>query len=137
MNGWKYRSKGILKACHKKVREKQTSSGWNFFQPPIPVCRGGYIPHFKINAPIFCCPLFSENYLNPQVRINKMVNRHTVHHHPSPSQLTSRINPFIFLWTPKAFISPESFLNFFMSLYVPPWLWKSFKFMVLRLLANT
>ena len=40
----------------------------------------------------------------------------------------------IFLWTPKSFISPESFLNFLLNLYIPPWLQKSFKFIVLRLL---
>ena len=34
----------------------------------------------------------------------------------------------IFLWTPKGFISPESFLNFLLNLYIPPWLQKSFKF---------
>ena len=58
----------------KKVIKKQRSVAWNFLQPPIPVCRGIYIPYFKINTPIFCCPLFSGNYLNLQVRINKMVN---------------------------------------------------------------
>ena len=92
------------------------------------------IHYFKINPPIFCCPLFSKNYLNPQARINKMVNKHTVDYHPSPSQLISRIHTLIFLWTPKGFISPESFLNFFLNLYIPPWLWKSFKVIVLRLL---
>ena len=40
----------------------------------------------------------------------------------------------IFLWTPKGFISPESFLNFLLNLYIPPWLRKSFKFIMLRLL---
>ena len=35
---------------------------------------GPSIPYFKINASLFCCPLFSKQYLNPQVRINKMVN---------------------------------------------------------------
>ena len=100
----------------------------------IPVCRGVYIHYFKINPPILCCSLFSENYLNPQVRINKMVNKHTVNYHPSPSQLISRIHPLIFPWTPKGFISPESFLNFFLNLHIPPWLHKSFKFIALRLL---
>ena len=57
-----------------------------------------------------------------------------IYYHPSPSQLISRILPLIFLWTPKGFISPESFLNFFLNLYIPPWLRKSFKFIVLRLL---
>ena len=65
-----------------------------------------------------------------------MVNKHTVDYHPSPSQLTSRIHPLIFLWTPKGFVSPESFLNFFLNLYIPALLRKSFKFVLLRLLAN-
>ena len=93
-------------------------------------------PHFKINTVIFCCPLVSENYLNSQVRINKMVNKHTVDFHPNPSSSTSSIHPLIFLWTATGFISAESFFNFFLNLYVPPCLRESFKFMVLRLLAN-
>ena len=97
------------------------------------MCRGAYIHYFKINPPIFCCPRFSENYLNPKV--NKMMNKHTIDYHPSPSQLISRIHIFlIFLWTPTGLISPESFLNFFLNLYIPSWLLKSFKFIVLRLL---
>ena len=60
--------------------------------------------------------LFSEicmKCLNLQVRFNKMVNKHTVSYHPSPSELTSRIHSLIFQWTPKGFIfSPECFLNF-------------------------
>ena len=40
--------------------------------------RGVYILYFKMNPPTFCFPLFSENYLNPWVRINKIVNKHTV-----------------------------------------------------------
>ena len=59
-----------------------------------------------------------------------MVNKHTLDYHASPSQLTSRIHPRKFLWTPKGFISPESFLNFLLNLYIPPWLQKSFEFMV-------
>ena len=37
----------------------------------------------------------------------------------------------------SGFISPESFMDFFLNKYIPPQLRKSFKFMVLRLLANT
>ena len=91
---------------------------------------------FRNQCPHFLPSLFSENYLNPHVKINKMVNKHTVGYHPSSSQLTSRIHPLIFLWTPKGFISPESFLNFFLNLY-STMIRKSFKFMMLRLLANT
>ena len=66
-----------------------------------------------------------------------MVNKHTVDYHPSPPQLISRTHPLIFLLTSKGFISPESFLNFFLNLGIPPWLQRTFKFLVLRLLANT
>ena len=96
-----------------------------------------YIFYFKIGTLIlspFFWKLSSENYLNSQVRINKMVNKHTVDYHPSSSQLTSRIYPLRFLCTPRGFIFSESFLNFFLNLYIPPWLWKSFKVIVLRLL---
>ena len=117
--------------CHQKSRETLHEI---FFSLQYPQC---LYNHFPPIPPIFCCPLFSENYLNSEVRINKMVNKHTFDYHPSPSQLTLRIYPLIFLWTPKGFISPESFLNFFLNLYIPPWLRKSFKFIVLRLLANT
>ena len=137
MMGWKYRSREFLKVIFlslKKAVKKQTSSAWIFLQPAIQVCRGAYISYFKINAPIFCCPFFFEEYLNPQVRINKMVNEHTADYHSNPSELTSRIHPQIFLWTSKGFISPECFLNFFSSLYDPPWLWESFN---LRLLEST
>ena len=37
----------------------------------------------------------------------------------------------------KECISPKYFLSFFSNLYIPPWLWKSFKFLVLRLLEDT
>ena len=100
----------------------------------IPVCRGVCMPYFKTNPPIFCCPLFSDNYLNPQVRINKMVNKYSVDYQPNPSQLIWRIHRLMFPWTPKGFISPESFLNLFLNLYIPPWLQKSFKFIALRFL---
>ena len=40
----------------------------------------------------------------------------------------------MFLWTPEGFISQESFLNLFLNLYIPLWLRKNFKFIVLRLL---
>ena len=66
-----------------------------------------------------------------------MVNKHNVDYHVSSSELISRTQPLIFLWTPKWFISPKSFLRFFLNLHIPPWLQKSCKLMVLRLLANT
>ena len=51
-----------------------------------------------------------------------MVNKHTLHCHPSPSELISRIHPLIFLiflWTQRGLISPEYFLNFFLKLVYP------------------
>ena len=91
----------------KKVIKKQAGSAWKLLQPLIPVCGGAYIPSFNISVPFFCCTLFSENYLNPQVRINKMVNKHTVDYHHIPSQLISRIHSHIsldsiFLWNQKS-----------------------------------
>ena len=62
---------------------------------------------------------------------------HTIDCHPSPSELTSMIHPLIFLWILKRLISLGYFLNFFSNLYIPSWLQKSFKFMVLRLLGDT
>ena len=121
----------------KKIFRNQRGSAWNFLQLPIKVYRGSYIPYLKINVPIFCCYLSLEEYFKPQVKITQMVNEHTVDYHPSPSELTSRIYPLIFLWTPEGFIPLEYFLNFFSNLYIPPWLGKSFKFMVLRLMENT
>ena len=56
---------------------------------------------------------------------------------PSSSELSSRTHPLKVLWTPQGFISRKYFLNFFSNLYIPSWLQKIFKFLVLRLLANT
>ena len=49
-------------------------------------------------------------------------------------QTYCRLSIIIFLWLHKGFISPESFLNFLLNLYIPPWLRKSSKSIVLRLL---
>ena len=99
-----------------------------------PVYRGAYIRYFIINPSISCCPLFPENYLNSKDRINQVVNKHTLDYHPSPSQLISRIHPLIFRLTSTGLIFTESLLNFFLNLYILPWLRISFKFIVLRLL---
>ena len=120
----------------KKVIQKLEKLCMKFLQLSIKVCRGAYIPYFKINVLIFCCSLFFEEYLNTQVRINKMVFEHTIDYHPSFSKLTSTKHHPTFLWSPKRLISPEYFSNIFPNLYIPPRLRKSFKFMVLRLLAN-
>ena len=107
-----------------------------FFQPPIQVCRVVYIPYFKIDDPIFWYSIFFKECVNPQVKINKMVNEHIVDYQPISAALTSRIFPLIFLWIPMGFISPEYFLNFFSNLRIAPWLRKSFKVTELRFLEN-
>ena len=100
----KYRSRELLKAIfyHKKNNNKK------FLE--------------------ICMKLFSDicmKCLNPQVRISKMVNEHTVDYHPSPSELTSRIHPLIYLWTAKGFIfCPEYISWIFMALRlseISPW----------------
>ena len=48
-------------------------------------------PISKSTPPISASPFFFEEYLNPEVRINKMGNEHTVNYHHSPSKLTSRM----------------------------------------------
>ena len=47
-----------LKPYIKKTIKKQTGSAWNFLQTPIQVCKGAYIPYFKINGPILLLSLF-------------------------------------------------------------------------------
>ena len=61
-----------------------------------------------------------------------MVNKYTVDYHSNPSQLISRIHTLYFYGLQRGW--SLSFLNFFQSLYILPWLQKSFKFIVLRLL---
>ena len=49
-------------------------------------------------------------------------------------QIYCQVPIIIFLWTVKGFICPEYLLNFLMNLYIPPWLRKSFKFIMLWVL---
>ena len=92
---------------------------------------------FASQFPIFFCPLFSENYLNPKARIKKIVNKHTVDYHPSPSQLISRIHTLILLQTLKGFISPRIFLDFFPKPVYSTMVMKKFQIYGVRITANT
>ena len=92
--------------------------------------------YFKISPP-FSAVLFSEKYLNPQARINKMVNKYTVDYHPCLSQSISTIHTLIFLWTPKGFISPESFLNFFAKSVYSTKVVETFQSYNVKITANT
>ena len=119
MERWKNRSRELLKAifCHqKKTIRKQTDSEWNFLQPPIQVCRDAYIPYFKILRRHF---LRLHVFRRMSQSSGQMLNEHVVNYNPSPSEFTSRIEPLIFLWIPKGFISPEYFFIFFSNLYIP------------------
>ena len=51
-------------------------------------------------------------------------------------QIYCQLPIIIFLWTPKGFISPESFLNFLLNLYIPTWLPK-FEICSVKTTANT
>ena len=68
-------------------------------------------PHFLLPPPFW--KLYCENYLRPQVSINKMLNKHIVDYHPSLSQLTSRIHPLIFWIFPKPVDSIAIFYHHF------------------------
>ena len=118
------------------VTKKQLEKFSSTFNTSLQKC---LCPLFQNRCSIFCCFIFFEECLNPQVRINKMVNEYTDDYHPSPLEFTSRIYFYILyfygllrglsLWNISFF--------FFSNLYIPPRLQKSFKFMVLRLLENT
>ena len=45
------------------------------FPTPIHVSRCASMSYFEMNALFFCCPLFFEEHLNLQVRINKIVKK--------------------------------------------------------------
>ena len=53
---------------------------------------------------------FFRGYLNPQVRINKMVN--SIDYHPFPSRLASRIHLFTFLETSLGLTFSRMFVEF-------------------------
>ena len=138
MNAWKYRSKGLLKSifCHQKSDKKADRLCMTFSSTTNTSVQRCLYAYFKSMGPLSAVPSFLKIISTLKSGSAGMVNKHTVHYHPSPSQLTLRIHLPIFLWTPKGFITPESFLNFSLNLCILPWLRKSLKFMVLKLLAN-
>ena len=98
--------------CHQKNNKKADSLYMKLSSTKSAGVQSVCIPYFKINTLIYCCPRLFEEYLNPQVRINKMVNDHSVNYHPNLSGLISRIDPLKFLWIHYRFISPEYLLSF-------------------------
>ena len=70
-----------------------------------------------ISGSFFYCLLFFEEYLNRQVRINKMVNELTVNYQPSPSGLSLKTYTLIFQWIHEGFYHfSEHLLIFFLNL---------------------
>ena len=53
-------------------------------------------PCLKIKCPLYCCPLFLKKNFNPQVRVCKMVNEHSVNYHLNSHGLTSRMHTLKF-----------------------------------------
>ena len=73
------------------TKKKVTGSAWNFPQATMQFCKDGSMPYFKINALFFSFLLYFEEYINTQIKINKMVQKDSVKYHPSPSRLISKI----------------------------------------------
>ena len=118
----------------KKTTKKQTSPEWNFLQPPI-VCSRCLITLFQNKCPFyFACHFFKE-YLNLDVRINKMASEHSVNPHPIPSWLTSRIQSCIFHKTFGVLSLSKHFLEFSVKAVYATMAGKFFIFMVFRLLV--
>ena len=67
-------SKAILFYCDQKTIKKQPKAQYKFAEVPNPL--------FQNRSPLFLLHLFFEEYLNPQVTINKTVNKHSVDYHP-------------------------------------------------------
>ena len=129
MEGLKYKSREFLKTIFfvaKKNQESRQGLHEIFFNLHYK-CTEVLLSPISKSTPYYLLLIFFEECLNPQVRINKMANEHTIDYRPSLSELTSRLNPLIFLWIPKGFISPEYFLNFSQT-YISD---HGFKFMVL------
>lgn len=63
------------------------------------LCKGAAyvsIPFYQSNSPFSYCLLFLKENLNPQIRINKIINKCSVNYHPSHSGLTSSVHNLIF-----------------------------------------
>ena len=58
-----------------KTMLRQTSSPYNFSQPPIEVCSRCLNSLLKISTSLFCCPLFlQKRHLKPKVKVNNLAN---------------------------------------------------------------
>ena len=113
-------TKNSYYVLYPKGRQKKVSAN-----RLIPVCRCVYIHYFKINPPAFCCPLSSENYLTSQVRINKIVKKHTVDY--QLSNLYRLLRPFL----------SRVFLEFSPNLVYSAMVAEKFQIYSVKITANT
>ena len=83
IKGWQYRSGDLSRAIFLPTKS-HTDFTWNFLHLAVQVYRGTLIPNLKINVPFLCYPFFFK-YINPAIRINKIVKKHTANYHPGLS----------------------------------------------------
>ena len=74
-----------------KINKKEDKVCMKFSSNPNTSVQRYLNPLFQNQNPLFCCSLFFEEYLYPQVR---MVNKYSVNYHPYLSRLTSRVLNF-------------------------------------------
>ena len=112
-----------------KQTKNQVQALYEIFLNPPKGVQGRLYPLFQNQCTHFL--LLSLFWRITQVRMNKIVNDHTVDYHPSSSELTSRISHLIFYFYKllRVCLSQEYSLNFFSNLYVQPCLGEFFKFM--------
>ena len=113
--------------CHQKNNKKADSLYMKLSLTKSASVQSVCIPYFKINPLIYCCPRLFEEYLNPQVRINKMVNDHSVNYHPNLSGLISPIDPPKFLWIHYRFISLQNICWVFLKPVYPTFAGENFQ----------
>ena len=90
-------------------------------------------PQYKCANPLFqnyqllflISSLFWE-YLNPPVTINKMANKYSVDYHPTPSRLTSKLQPLTQLLTSQSFISLKNICWIFSETCISNHSWGKF-----------
>ena len=80
-------------------------------------------------------PSFKEGFYL-QVRINNMVDDHSLVYHPSSSGLTTRIHFLIFLCTPLGLSLSRICAGLSLKPIYPTMVGKTFKFMVIRLVET-
>ena len=87
---------------------------------------GDSTPYFKINAPLFLYPLNFKEYLNPQIRINKMENKFRLLPQSFRINLKYRFSHPL-LRPVRAFSLARSFVEFFLKSVYPSMVGKLFK----------